>query len=391
MALNGTVVLDLCRGFPGARCAGYLADFGADVIRIDPPTGAMSAMPSAGITSAERMFAHSHMARNKKSIILNMKSDQGREVLYKLVKKADVLLEGFRPGVMKSLKSDYATLQKINPRLIYCALTGFGQDGPYTNLPGHDMNYAGISGALSLIGPRDGPPYLASNLLADAASAGLNGTIGILLALMAREKTGKGQFVDISYLDGVISLLDEAGIYFMNGIVPKRGETMLTGGAPYANVYRCKDGEYITLGCFEAHFWKNLCTAIGREDFIPLQEATGDKREMVFKALREIFLTKTRDEWFEFFKTKEICGGPVYYMNETFKDPQVLHRKMVVEVDHPKLGKVRQLGIPIKLSDTPGTIRSLGVMLGTHTNEVLLGLGYSQEELEELRKAKAIE
>jgi len=393
MALTGTVVLDLCRGFPGARCAVFLADFGAEVIRIDPPTGALAALTLTGIeaTEGEKLAAYSATNRNKKSITLNLRSEQARDVFYRLVKKADVLLEGFRPGVMKRLQSDYETLKKINPRLIYCSLTGYGQDGPYANLPGHDMNYAALGGALSLIGPRDGPPYLASNILADVAGAGLNGTIGILLALLARERTGKGQFVDIAYLDGVISLLDEAGIYFATGQVPRRGETFLTGRALYANVYRCKDGEYITIGCFEPNFWQNLCRAIGREDLIPLQDPPPEKIEMVRSALQEAFLSRTRDEWFEFLKDKETCAAPVYYLNETFNDPQVLHRHMVVEIDDARLGKVRQIGIPIKLSDTPGQIRSLGVVPGANTEEILLELGYTRQEIDKLRQAQAIE
>jgi len=260
-------------------------------------------------------------------------------VFYRLVKKADVLVEGFRLGVMKRLQADYETLKKLNPRLIYCSLTGYGQDGPYASIPGHDMNYAALGGALSLIGPRDGPPYLASNMLADVAGAGLHGTIGILLALMARERTAKGQFVDIAYLDGVISLLDGALMYFATGQIPRWGETFLTGAAPYANVYRCKDGEYITIGCFEPNFWQNLCHAIGREDLIPLQDPPPQKREMVFSALQEAFLSRTRDEWFEFLKDKETCAAPVYYINETFSDPQVLHRHMVVEITRSPAGQ----------------------------------------------------
>jgi len=393
MALTGTVVLDLSRGFPGARSAVFLADFGAEVIRIDPPTAAVSTLTLTGIeaTEGEKLAAFSASNRNKKSIKLNLKSEQGRNVFYKLVKKADVLVEGFRPGVMKRMQADYETLKKLNPRLIYCSLTGYGQDGPYASMPGHDMNYAALGGALSLIGPRGGQPYLASNMLADVAGAGLHGTIGILIALLARERTGKGQFVDIAYLDGVISLLDEAGIYFATGQVPRRGETFLTGGAVYANVYRCKDGEYITIGCFEPNFWQNLCRAIGREDLIPLQDPPPQKREMVKSALQEAFLAKTRDEWFEFFKDKDTCVAPVYYLNETFSDPQVLHRRMVVEIDDTRLGKVRQIGIPLKLSDTPGQIRSLGVVPGANTEEILLELGYTRQEIDKLRQARAIE
>ncbi len=393
MALDGLVVLDLCRGLPGARCGAFLGDFGAEVIRVDPPMGAVSSLTLSGVEDreGERLSAFSGTNRNKKSIKLNLRSEQGQQILHKLVKKADVLTEGFRPGVMKKNNCDYETLKKINPRLIYCAISGFGQDGPYAYLPAHDLNFVALSGAQSLIGQKNGPPFMPSNLLADAASAGLVSTIGVLLALQARERTGKGQLVDTSYLEGVISLIDEASIYFSTGAVPKRGETFVTGSMVCANIYRCKDGEYVTIGCYEPNFWVNFCRAIGREDFIALQDPPPDKKDMVESTLKEIFLTRTRDEWYEFLRPKEVPVAPVYYVDETFKDPHVLYRKMLVEFDHPKLGKIKQIGIPIKLSDTPGEIRKLGVPPGTNTDEIMKSLGYGIQEIQKLHEAKAIE
>lgn len=389
LALGGLLVLDLNRRYPGAYSTMFLGDFGAEVIKIDPPR---SEFPFPDIDSDSEEFAAQYAPdRNKKSIILDLKADEGREAFYRLVRKADVLVEGYRPGVMERLKADYSTLQGMNPRLIYCSLTGYGHDGPYAGRPGHDENYCAIGGALSLIGPRNGPPCFPSNLLADMAGAGLHAVIGILTALMAREKTGRGQFVDVAYLDGVISLLAmDASFYFATGQVPRRGETPTTGGTAWTNVYRCKDGEYFTLACFESHFWINLCRALGREDLIPYQNPGPEKRDEIMAAFSQIFLTRTRDEWFEFFSDKDVPAGPVYYLNETFADPQVLHRQMVVEVDHPTLGKVRQLGIPIKLSDTPGQIRCLGTRVGAHSEEILLNLGYSQEEIQRMRSSGAI-
>jgi len=223
------------------------------------------------------------------------------------------------------------------------------------------------------------------------SGAGLHGAIGILIALMAREKTGKGQFVDTVYLDGVISLLAyEAAYYFYTGEVPRRGESYATGGVPWVNVYKCKDGEYISVNTFESHLWENLCRALERDDLIPYQNMPMQEQDKAFSALAEVFLAKTRDEWFEFFKDKNTCVAPVYYLNETFADPQVLHRKMVVEMEHPRLGKIRQIGIPIKLSETPGQIRSLGTPNGVHTEQILAELGYSKEEIEKLRSVEAI-
>ena len=390
-ALEGILVLDLARRYPGAYSAMFLGDFGAEVIKVDPP-GSILYFPYVD-TQSEEFAAYFAPDRNKKSIVINLRDEAGREAFYRLVKRADVLIEGFRPGVLKRLGADYETLRELNPCLIYCSQTGFGPDGPYASIPAHDMNYIAIAGALSLIGPKDGPPCLPSNLLADVAGAGLHGAIGILLALQARERTGRGQMVDISYIDTVISLLSyEASAYFLTGIVPKRGEAPGTGAVPCFNVYKCKDGEYFTLGCAEPHLWANLCRALGREELIPFQyPETSEERQRVIAELSAIFLTGTRDEWTEYLRDKEACTAPVYYLNETFQDPQVLHRQMVVEVEHPKVGKVKQVGIPIKLSNTPGSIRSLGVPLGAHTDEILSNLGYSQQEIATLRNSRAVD
>jgi crotonobetainyl-CoA:carnitine CoA-transferase CaiB-like acyl-CoA transferase len=214
----------------------------------------------------------------------------------------------------------------------------------------------------------------------------------VLLALQARERTGRGQFVDISYIDTVISLLAfDASFYFTSGRVPKRGESHTTGGSAWGNVYKCKDGEYFTLGCAEPHLWANLCRALGREDLVPLHNPdTPEERQRVIQELSAIFLTRTKKEWADYLLDKEACTGPVNNLNETFEDPQVRHRQMVVEVDHPRVGKVKQIGIPIKLSETPGTIRTLGVTLGAHTDEILKGLGYSTRQVTALRQRGAV-
>jgi len=355
----------------------FLADFGAEVVKVDPPVSAFERLGDD-----EKFAAYFAADRNKKSIIIDLKKQEGRDVLYRLVQDADVLVECFRPGVTERLKIDYTTLRNLNERLVYCSLTGFGKDGPYSNMIGHDMNICAIAGALSLIGPRDGTPCLPSNFLADMAGAGLHAVAGILIALLARSNTGRGQLVDISYLDGVISLMIYQTInYFMNGRVPKRGETALTGGAPWAQVFKCKDNEYFTIGCAELRFWKNLCLAVGREDLIRFHTACGKEADEVVSELAEIFKGKRRDEWFEFFRDKEIPAGPVYYVNETFSNQHVLHRKMVTEIDHPQYGKIRQTGIPIKLSDTPGEIKHVGVKTGSNSLEILQKLGYQNEEI----------
>lgn len=391
LPLSEITVLDLNRRYPGAYSAMILGDFGADVIKVDAPGQQFPAAPGID-TMSEKFAAYYALDRNKKTIVINMKSQEGQEVFYKLVKKADVLIEGFRPGVMKRLNADYDALKRINPSLIYCSLTGYGHDGPYANMPGHDFNYCAIAGLLNLIGPRDGPPYFASNFLADMAGAGLHGVIGILIALVARGKNGHGQFVDISYMDGAMSLLAmEASVYFASGIAPRRGETVSTGGAPWAQVFKCKDGEYFTIGCAEPHLWENLCRALEREDLIAFHNAPREKVSKVVADLAQIFLTKSRDEWFDLLKDKDTCIAPVYTLDETFLDPQVLHRRMLVEIEHPKLGKIKQLGIPIKLSDTPGRIRSLGSLVGTHTEEILHSLGYDNNKIKKLCQAGVVQ
>lgn len=388
LCLEGTFVLDLTRRYPGAFAAMLLADFGADVIKVDPPV-------ASGVTpqgdDEETFAAYTAVDRNKRSITLDLKKSEAKDILKRLAVRADVLVEGFRPGVMDRLGVGYTALATLNPRLIYCSLSGFGQDGPYAKIPAHDMNYIGIAGALSLIGERDGQPYLPSNIIADYAGAALHGAVGVLLALLARQKTGRGQFVDIAYLDAVVSLITPSICeYFYTGVAPVRGKHAFTGGLPWAQVFRCKDGKYFTIGAAEQHLWANLCRAIGRQNLIPYKDAGGERGEEVISELSEVFATRGRDEWYAYLIDKEACIGPVNTIDEAVKDPQVLHREMVVELNHPKLGKVKQPGVAIKLSDTPATIRRLGVPTGSDSEAVLAELGYSGAEIAALREAGAL-
>lgn len=390
LALEGIRILDLSRAAPGPFCTMILSDLGAEVIKIEAPPGASRLRAGAVSDEERRNIAYQTLSRNKKSIGLNLRSEEARRIFYQLVEEADVIIEGFRPGVVKGLGVDYETVSKINPKVVYGSITSYGQDGPYRDVIAHDLNSIAMAGALDLIGEKGGRPVIPLNLLADFGGSAMCLAIGILSALMARTKTGKGQYVDISMLDSVISLLSSvAAGYFRDNIVPKRGEGPMTGAAPYYNIYDTKDGKRITIGNLEPWIWENFCREIGKEDFIPYQ-ADEAKWEELSAYFKQLFLTKTRDEWFELLSRKNIFIGKVYSLDEVFTDPHVLHRQMVIEVEHPTEGKVKQVGIAVKLSDTPGEVRSLPPMLGEDTEEILVSLGYDKQRIDDLRQEGAI-
>jgi crotonobetainyl-CoA:carnitine CoA-transferase CaiB-like acyl-CoA transferase len=391
LALEGIRVLDLSRLAPGPYCSMLLADLGADVLLVEEPvaTGGRPAGQAARRLLErdvnERAMVFSALSRNKRSIALNLKNEAGRQVLHKLAERADVLLEGFRPGVVKRLAADYDTLSRINPRIVYCSLSGYGQSGPYAGLVGHDINYISIGGALGMIGWPGTPPAIPMNIIADFAGGGLYAAFAILAAIIARERTGRGQYVDMAMTDGVISLLAGAvSQYFASGVAPRPGESFLNGAVPFYCVYETRDEKWLSIGCLEPGFWEALCRALGREDFIPYQ-MNADKHPEMFDYLRREFKTRTRDEWFEYLRQFDICVGPVYCLDEVFSDPHVRAREMVVELEHPTVGKVQQVGVAAKLSETPGSVRSLAPRRGQHTEEILLDLGYSRQQIRELR------
>jgi crotonobetainyl-CoA:carnitine CoA-transferase CaiB-like acyl-CoA transferase len=380
LALEGIKVIDLSRTVPGPYCTMMLADMGAEVIKVEDPGYSMGMLPDQ-----EKHAAYDYLSRNKKSIALNLKSAEAKEIFHKLVKGADVVMEAFRPNVAKRLSVDYHTVSKLNPRIIYCSLTGFGQDGPYRDLPGHDPNYTSIAGAVGLTGDHRGNPVIIRAAVGDIGSA-LHAVIGILFAIIAREKTGKGQFVDISMTDSVLPFLSVSLLrYFRDGFIPKRGWP-----SPTINIWQTKDGKYITTGLVEPHFWERFCRAIGREDLIPFHHAKGEKLHEVYGIIRETILTKTRDEWFQIMKEADTCVSPVLELDEVVNDPQLQHREMFPEFEHPALGKVRQLGMPVKLSETPANFRNFSPILGQHTDEILRSLGYSDQQIEDFRKAGVV-
>jgi len=395
--LDGIKVLDLTKLAPGPLCTMMLGDLGAEVIKIEepgPPTGRRAQQAgAAGTQGPVNSFASSPynaLGRNKKSIGINLKSGAGKEIYFRLAQRADVIVEEYRPGVAKRLGIDYEQLSSRNPRLIYCAITGFGQTGPYRDLVGHDINYIATAGVLSLFGRPGQPPTIPHNLVADYAGGGMHGAIGVLAALVARNQTGRGQYVDISMMDGSLALLAQSfSSFFAGGKVPQRGETIFDGGIPNYNVYLTKDEKYITIAAIEPWFFANLCRALGREDFIP-HEYDSSKRAEIARVFTEKFKTKTRDEWFAILSKSDICAGRMLTLDEVPSDPQVLAREMIVEVEGPGGQKIKQVGVSVKFSDTPGSIRSLAPQLGQHTDEILGALGYGKDELERWREAGAI-
>ena len=385
LALDGIRVIDLCRSYPPAYASMFLADFGADVIKVDPP-GFTSPIPVPG--GPEAQAAWYSLDRNKKSLLLNMRDPEGLDIFYRLVESADVLLENSKPGTMERLKIGYDILAGINPRLIYCSVSGYGQDGPYALIPGHDSNYLSISGVLSMIGEKGGPPIAPGNLVADLAGSGMFSLSAILLALLARGKTGKGQFIDVSYTDTAFSLAGfETALYFLTGMEPRRGETLRTGSEPFCATYETKDGKWFNIACIEPKLWINLCRALDREDLISHQWTFDQEiKSKVFTELREIFKTKTRDEWWDWAKDKEIAAAPVLELNEAFEDPQIQHRKMLLELDHPALGKIKQAGFPIKMSETPASFSRFGPTPGQDSDAILIDLGFSSDQINKLRE-----
>ncbi len=394
LPLEGIRVLDLSRLLPGGFCSLLLADFGADVLKVEdtgmgdyirwsPPyyEGAHDSAKSALFLS---------LNRNKRSIRLDLKNERGREALLRLVREYDVVLESFRPGVLDRLGVGYERMREENPGLVYCAISGYGQDGPKRDASGHDMNYLGLIGLLGLTGERGGEPVQAAGQIADLGGGALMAAFGILAALRERDGgpngagSGQGQMVDVSMADGALSWLAMvAATYFADGTVPRRGDLPLAGALICYRPYECADG-WVTLGALEPKFWQGFCRGVGREELIAAQfERPGSEAH---RQVEEIFKARTREQWEAFARENDCCLEPVLELDEALSSELVRERAMVVELDQPGAEQpVRQLGVPVKLDRTPGDHARLpGPALGEHTEEVLRAAGYSAEEVAEL-------
>jgi alpha-methylacyl-CoA racemase len=392
LPFEGLKVLDLSRLLPGGFCSLLLADFGADVVKVED-TGmgdyirwSPPAFEGADDTAKSALFLS--LNRGKRSVRIDLKSDAGREVLLRLVRDADVLLESFRPGVMERLGVGYERLREENPRLVYCAITGYGLTGPNVQRSGHDQNYLGLNGILAITGDEDGPPVQAGGQIADLGGGALMAAFGILAALRERDRSGEGQLVDVSMFDGALSWLAMvAARVFAAGERPRRGDEMLGGSLVCYRPYRCADG-WVTLGALEPKFFAAWCHGVGREDLIEHQfERPGSATHA---ELERIFLTRTRDEWAAFADAHDCCLEPVLEVEEALESELVRAREMVIEFEQPGAGMVKGLGMPVKLSRTPGRVRSGGPALGEHTEEVLRGAGFGDEEIATLLASGAV-
>jgi crotonobetainyl-CoA:carnitine CoA-transferase CaiB-like acyl-CoA transferase len=388
--LDSIRCLDLTSNAPGPFCTMVLGDLGADVIRVYDHRGvsgrraeaAGSALPMSEIAGGASR--HNALLRNKRSLGLDLKDPDGKRIFLELARTADVVVEGMRPSAAARLGVDYASLGGVNPRLVHCSLTGYGQNGPYAELPGHDLNYIGQGGALALIADGEGKPVIPQNLLADYAAGGLLAALGILAALFARERTGRGQQVDAAMTDGVLYLIVQfLSAYFAANDVPRPGNSPFSGGLAQYNVYEAQDGRYLTLGALEPWFYADLCRWLGREDLIQhgYDEGNGELRALLEERLK----TRSRDEWFDELRAAGQCVGRVLSLSELEHDEQVAARQMVLDLHGPDGEPVKQVGIAPKLSETPGSVRSLADRPGEHTDEILAGLGLDAEELQDLR------
>ena len=392
--LSDIKILDLTRLLPGGFCTLLLADLGADVIKVEdtgqgdyvrwaPPYYGTDEQTQLGTRSA----IYLSLNRNKRSIRLDLKHEGGRQALIKLAETADVLVESFRPGVLDKLGVGYEVLRQANPALVYCPITGYGQDGPNRDRAGHDQNYLGLNGVLGLTGEAGGPPTQSGAQIADLGGGALMAALGILAALQEARRSGEGQMVDISMTDGSLAwLVMEAGRYFGSGEVPRRGEVMLSGGIICYRPYEAADG-WVTCGALEPKFWSRFCTAVGREDLIEHQFANPGSEP--HREVAEIFKTKTRDQWRAFNDEHDAMIEPILDLDEALESDLARERGMVISYEQPELGEIKQLGFPIKLSRTPASVERPAPALGEHTAELLMDAGYSAEDVKALEESGA--
>jgi crotonobetainyl-CoA:carnitine CoA-transferase CaiB-like acyl-CoA transferase len=382
-------VLDLSRVRAGPTCVRQLADFGADVIKIESPPGVD---PNEGMGGPRDGPDMQNLHRNKRSMTLNLKLPEAREVFGRLAKTADVVVENYRPDVKYRLGVDFSSLEKINPRIILASISGFGQDGPYRDRPGFDQIAQGMSGLMGVTGD-PGKPMRSGAAIADVA-AGLYAALGVMTALLERESSGRGQWVQSSLLHAGVGLLDfQAARYLMKSEVPPQMGNDHPTSMP-TSAYKTADG-YINVACSGEGMWKRLCGVLGREDLLAMpefrsNEARSAGRQRLNELLNEVFSARKSRDWVETLNQAGVPCGPIYRMDEVFADPQVKHIGVAADVNHPRLGRSRVVAQPARLSRTPATVASATPEIGEHTEEILQELKYAKDEIENLRKRGAV-
>ena len=381
-------VLDLTRARSGPTCVRQLADWGADVIKIEQPADA-----DDGFTGGRESSDFQNLHRNKRAMTLNLKAVEGKEIFLKLVASADVVVENYRPDVKNRLGIDYESLKAVNPRIVLGSISGFGQDGPYANRPGYDQVAQGMSGLMSVTGLPGQGPVRAGTAVADS-TAGLYCAMGIIAALLEREQSGEGQWVDTSLLGALIAVMDfQAARWTVDGdVAPQTGNDHPTG-VP-TGMFETNDG-FLNIAASGDHMCARLCRALGAEELLDDPRFADGKtrrehRDDVNAALTEYTRTRTTDEWVKDLNAAGVPSGPVYSLDQTFSDPQVQHLGMAAPVDHPTRGKIKLVGQPVKFHRTPWQLRSATPEMGEHTNAILTELGYSEDEVAALRERQVL-
>lgn len=388
--LDGVRVLDLTRLLPGGYATLLMADLGADVVKLEEPGKGdyiRWTPPLVGDMSA----AHIALNRNKRSMTLNLKTPRGCELFLDLAGRFDIVVESFRPGVLEHLGVGWPALHERHPGLIYCAISGYGQDGPRATTAGHDVNYIGYAGILGITGREDDRPVIPGVQIGDLAGGGMGAVIAMLAALHRRSVTGEGDYCDVSMMDGALSWLTiHAAGFFASGEPPQRERMHLSGGFPCYRVYPASDG-WLSVGALEPQFWSALCSALDRPDLLDDAFAVGERRAEVIRSLEETFARDTRAGWMTRFEGLDVCVGPVNDLAETFDDEQVRQRDMVFTTEIEGVGSWRHVGNPLKMSGAPGKVDRLPPpRLGEHTTAILTEAGLSVEEVEALHESAVI-
>jgi crotonobetainyl-CoA:carnitine CoA-transferase CaiB-like acyl-CoA transferase len=378
-ALTGITVLDLSRLLPGPYCSMILADHGARVIAIEDKKQ----------YAADGLFLPT-VQRNKEHISLNLKSSQGLEIFLRLAKGADVIIEGFRPGVAQRLGVDYEAVRRVKSDIIYCAISGFGQTGPLRERVGHDINYLAHAGVLDLMGEPDRRPVIPGIQIADMAGGGLNGAIGILLALFARQRGGQGQYIDISMTDAAAAFLPVAQYaQELENLPPRRGDNLLSHRYACYNTYETADGRFMAVGALEGRFWRRLCAHLGLPAYGDLQFDATRRKEMI-EAFERIFKTKPMAAWEAELGQMDIGVSAILTMEEALASPAFKARNMATTIMRADGGRETALGVPVKLSATPGGVRTPRAGFGQHTQEILIALGYTPEDIQRFKAQDVI-